>query len=162
VANKEPFIHKCLPNTVAGKTVLPMRLFLECIQKRYGLPTNKDLATVVEVSTRKNDCDPQESALRQIQEWKCGNVMPGFETIKGLAFLLAPTDERQQHTIALSYIMNRFIQDIYTDCKNTISTSPQQFADEDELVGVFQEYPDWYTFHEVKYDEWIKQGATQP
>lgn len=163
VVNTEPFVHKYLPKMVGGKPALPIRLFLEGLQGSYGLPTNKDLAAHVEVSTRGgSNSEPQESALRQIQEWKCGNEMPGFETITGLAFQLTHSDERQQKTIALSYIKNRFIQELYDECKQHINASPPQFADEAELVGVFQEYPDCYTFHEAQYNEWIKQGTTQP
>jgi transcriptional regulator with XRE-family HTH domain len=163
VANTEPFFHKCLPKMVCGKPALPIRLFLEGIQERYGLPINEDFALFIEVSTRDNSgSEPQESALRQIQEWKCGNVMPGFETIKNLAFKLAPTGERQQLAIAISYIKNRFIQEIYAECAHSIKASPQQFADKNEVVEVFQEYPNWYAFHEVHYDVWAKQGATQP
>lgn len=89
-------------------------------------------------------------------------MMPGFATITGLAFQLANSDERQQKAIVLSYIKNRFIQELYDECKQHINASPPQFADEAELVGIFQEYPDWYAFHAIQYSEWDKQGATQP
>ncbi len=163
VANTEPFIHKYLPKMVGGKPALPIRLFLEGLQEDYRLPTNREFADYIEVSTRDcSDSKPEESALRQVQEWKSGNVTPSYRTICGMAFKLAPFDKRQQRTIIISYFKNRFVQEIYEDCGRSIRSSPQQFADEAELVGLFQEYQNWYAFHESQYDEWNKQGATQP
>lgn len=163
VANTEPFIHKYLPNMVGGKPALPMRLFLEGLQERYGLPTNIDLASFVEISTRNDSgSDPQESALRQIQEWKSGNVVPGLETINCLAFRLAPTDEREQHAISFLYAKNRFIQEIYVEIKDSIKASPQQFANEAEIISIFQEYPKWYAYHEGLHEKWMKHGAMKP
>jgi hypothetical protein len=163
IRNKAPFIHKCLPKMINGKYAAPIKMLLESLQQHFDLPMNKAFAAKVEVSTTKNgNSEPEESAIRRIIEWKSGKTIPSFDTIRGIALKLAPEDEAQQAAIAFSYTIRRFIQELYDRIKEPIKSASQQLEIDAELVSVFQEYPKWYAHHEARYDQWIKQGATQP
>ncbi len=137
------WVHKGLPHYDGDKFIGPMRELFLSIMERVGVSKVPDFSALVPTTDGEYDTDP-----RQIYRWMKGEEPPCWETLGRIGNELFEGSENFFITCGVM----RFLQSLFSDLR--INAIPVFFADEQELVSVFQEYPKWQEHHQQAFAKW--------
>lgn len=143
-----PFIHRTMPLLREGKIVTPVQIFFEDLMVCLHIKNFDQLAESV-IQNREMDRD---SLKRQIYRWASGKSLPSWGYMRTFRDRLTPGED----TLLVLYGVVRFLQYIFKLCKIQDPEDPAKSA---EMITVFQEYPQWQSYHQGAYMEWARAGC---
>ncbi|MBG0777350.1 MAG: hypothetical protein H0S85_13075 [Desulfovibrionaceae bacterium] len=145
---------KAIPKYVNGKLVSPAKHFFDRVVELSGAKNVKEFAESLPGFLNKEnyDIDP-DSQRKNITRWVSGDLLPRWKTMFAIRETFFGSDDR----ILYDYFVIKYLQKFFTIYKNRYI--PHHFANESELVDVFQEYASWFEANEVSYAEWESRGA---
>lgn len=143
-----PRIHKCMPYYRDGKLIEPIRVLFEVFMKKLEIPSIAQFAEQLKPLTVREQDKNIDSQKRQVKRWLAGQIPPSWEYIRLIRDSFFDGDDG----VMMSYGITRFLQCLLKELRENYI--PLFFKDEQELVSIFQEYPEWQKYHQKGFEKW--------
>lgn len=140
------WVHKAMPNYEGGKLIGPMRHIFLGMMAYLGKTSLMKFAEIL--PSLKNEYPDPEDQRRRVMRWMRGEQPPSWKTM----FLIRDELFDGDSDLLVNYGVARFVQNIFNDLRK--HAVPKFFKDEEELVAVFQEYPEWQQYHQKEFEKW--------